>query len=88
LRGFIIDCQVFPHFIEPRWANASNGLEVIHAFERAVGFSRLEDFIRGDGANTWNLLEFLSGGRIEVDGVQRRFLLGTKILRRPEHKDR
>ena len=87
LRG-LIHRQVFPHFLQPLWADAPDGLKVIHALKRAIGLSRLKDFVRSCGADAGHLLEFCRRGSVQVDGVQRRFLLGTEILRRPEHKDR
>jgi hypothetical protein len=78
--------QVFPHLVEFLWAHAPDRLQIIQALECAIRFSSLKDFFFAvEGPDTRHLLQFLGVGGIQVDRVQRRFLLCRQILGRPEH---
>ncbi len=79
--------QVLAHFLQPVRANAANRLQVIDTLESAVGLSRLQDLVSSGRADARNLLQFRGCSGIQVDGVQRWFLLRVNALRRPEHKD-
>ena len=55
----------------------------------------LEDFLRRDGTDAGNLLKFLGRGGMQVDGLQRRFLLSQTprvaqstrtVKRKPTHR--
>jgi hypothetical protein len=83
----LVNGQIFPHLFQPFGADAFDSSQIIHTLERAIGFTRLKDFVCGRGPNARHLLQFRGAGGVQVDGVRRRFLLCIEILRRPEHKD-
>jgi hypothetical protein len=68
--------EVFAHFVEAFAAQAFDGEEVIDAFEGAVGFAHLQDFLGGCGADAGDLLEFFGIGGVDVDGLEGRLLGG------------
>ena len=76
--GWLGNGEVFAHFVEAFLADAFDGEEVVDTFEGTVGFSGVENFLGGGGADAGDLLEFGGGGGVEIDGVGRRLLFGQK----------
>ena len=80
--------EVFAHFVEAFLADAFDGEQIVDAFEGAVGFAGVEDFLRGRGADAGDLFEFRGGGGVEVDGVSGRLLVGEgKEGKQKAHND-
>ncbi len=57
-------------------ADAFDGEEVVDAFEGAVGFAGVEDFLGGGGADAWDFFELIGGGGVEIYWMGGRFLFG------------
>jgi hypothetical protein len=68
--------EVLAHFVELFRADTFDGEEIVDAFEGAVGFAGVEDFLRRGGADAGDLLEFGGGGGVDVDGVGGWLFLG------------
>lgn len=79
--------QILSHFVQFFRTYPTNCLQIINAFESAVGFSCLQDFVGRRRADARHLLQFRGRSGIQIDGMQRRLFLRIKTLRRPEHKD-
>ena len=69
------DNEILAHFVQAFGADAANGKKIVDAFEGAVGFAGIEDFLGGGGANAGDELEFGGACRVQVDGVRRRLFL-------------
>jgi hypothetical protein len=48
--------QIRPHFIQLLGTNATYSLQIVHAFESAIRFSRLRNVARGGWADSGHLL--------------------------------
>ena len=68
--------EVLAHFFELFGADAFDGQEIVDAFEGTVGFARVDDFLRGGGADAGDLLEVGGGGGVDVDGMGGGLFLG------------
>jgi hypothetical protein len=49
-----VDGQVSPHFFEPLRTDSSYGHQIVYAFECAVGFAHLQDFLGSSRTNSWD----------------------------------
>src|SRR5260370_2758726 len=66
--------QILAHLIEAFLADPSDRQQIVHALERAIRFSHLQDFFRRRRPDAWNLLQFFRSRRIDVHRPQRRVL--------------
>jgi hypothetical protein len=89
-RGFgrvgVSDRQIFPHFVEALLADAANGQQIVHTFERPVRLAHLQDFLRRRGANSWHLLKLFGTRRIDIDGLRWRLFLPSTEARGKKKK--
>lgn len=68
--------EVFAHFVQALLADAFDGEEVVDAFEGAVGFAGVEDFLGGGGADAGDFFELVGSGGVEIDGMGGGLLFG------------
>ena len=74
-RGFAHG-EIFAHFFQALFTQAFDGEQVVDAFEGTIGFAHEQDFFRGGGADSRDLLQFLGSGGVNVDRLERRFFCG------------
>jgi hypothetical protein len=87
-RSGFADGEVFTHFFQPFFADASDREQVIDTLERAVRFAHLQNFVSGCRTDPGDLLELFGIAVLMLIGLSGGFLVVPEILSRTRQNAR